>query len=184
MTPLARRSVRLGLHLGLSHHPLCSEFRSDVVRLGRVHVCSGCLATWPVFALVFPLALMARLDGASAWALLAAGLAVGLPQMATYRWRLSRLERAAAKAVGGAGLAMALTGVLAAGWPVVALVAVLAVGMLASLALQLLRLRSILATCDACPFRRDWATCPGFQGAPAVAMAPSVGPGPASLLAR
>lgn len=182
MTPLARRSVRLGLHLGLAHHPLCTEFRTDVVRLGRLHACSGCLATWPAFAVAFPLALLARLDGAPAWSLLAAGLVLGLPQMASYRWRLSRLERAAAKAVGGVGLALALAGALAAGWPAVALVAVLALGMLASLALQVVRFRSILATCDACPFKRDWETCPGFDGAPVTAVAPQTVP--VSLLVR
>ena len=182
MTPLARRSVRLGLHLGLAHHPLCSEFRTDVVRLGRLHVCSGCLATWPVFLLALPLTLMARLDGASGWALLWAGLVLGLPQMASYRWRLSRLERAAAKAVGGVGLAMVVTGVLASGWPGVVLVAVLAAGMLASFGLQLIRLRSILATCDACPFKREWETCPGFTGAPPSTAGPQAVP--VSLLAR
>ncbi|HUR25079.1 MAG TPA: hypothetical protein VM327_03575 [Candidatus Thermoplasmatota archaeon] len=147
-----------------------------------MHVCSGCLATWPVFALAFPLTLAARLDGASGWGLLTAGLVLGLPQMATYSWRRSRLERAGAKAIGGAGLALAVTGVLAAGWPGLALVAVIALGMLASLALQVVRLRSILATCDACPFKRDWEACPGFTGAPP----PTAGPQavPVSLLAR
>ena len=182
MTPLARRSVRLGLHLGLAHHPLCTEFRTDVVRIGRVHVCSGCLATWPAFALAFPFAVLALKDGAPALALLLAGLALGLPQMATYRWRMSRRERAAAKAVGGVGLAMVVAGALAAGWPVVALATVLAAGMLASLALQVVRLRSILATCDACPFKRDWEACPGFDGTPPPAVAPAAVP--VSLLAR
>ena len=182
MTPLARRAVRLGLHLGLAHHPLCTEFRTDVVRVGRLHVCSGCLATWPVFVLALPLALLARLDGAPGLALAAAGLVLGMPQMATYRWRMSRLERAAAKAVGGVGLAMALAGVLTVGWPLVAVVGVLTVGVLASLALQVVRLRSILATCDACPFKRDWDACPGFQPPVSPPEGPSVGP--ASLLVR
>lgn len=182
MTPLTRRSVRLGLHLGLAHHPLCSEFRSDVVRLGRVHLCSGCLATWPAFAIAMPLALLARFDGAAPLGLVAAGLALGLPQMASYRWRLSRLERAAAKAVGGVGLAMALAGVVTAGWPMGAVVALLAAGALASVALQVVRLRAILATCDACPFRRDWEACPGFDGAPKPAAGPRAVP--VSLLVR
>jgi hypothetical protein len=182
LTPQARRAVRVGLHLGLAHHPLCTEFRTDLVRFGRLHVCSGCLATWPVFVLAFPLGLLARLEGAPALALAAAGLALGLPQMATYRWRMSRLERAAAKAVGGVGLAMVLAGILTAGWPTVAVVAVLTAGVLASLGLQVIRLRSILATCDACPFRRDWDACPGFQPPAAPPEGPAVGP--ASLLVR
>jgi hypothetical protein len=152
-----------------------------MVRVGRLHVCSGCLATWPAFLLAIPVALMVRMDGASAGALLSSGLVLGLPQMASYGWRLSRLERAAAKAVGGIGLALVVTGVLASGWPVLVLVAAVALGMLASLGLQAIRLRSILAVCDACPFKRDWETCPGFAAAPP----PTAGPQavPVSLLA-
>ena len=174
----AHPSIRLGLHLGLAHHPLCSRFRADVVHVGRAHLCSGCLATWPAFALVLPMALLARLQGAPAWALLAAGLVLGLPQMASYGWRRSRAERAAAKVVGGAGLALALTGLLGLGLPGPALLGVLIAGGAGSIALQGLRMRAILATCDACPFRRAWDRCPGFQAG----MPPTDPTAPAPLL--
>jgi hypothetical protein len=96
-------------------------------------------------------------------ALLAAGFAMGIPQLASYGWRGSRLERAGVKALGGVGLAGVVVGALTAGWPLWALVPTLTAGLLASVGLQAVRMRSILATCDACPFRRDWDSCPGFN---------------------
>jgi hypothetical protein len=177
----ARDAVRIGLHLGLAHHPLCSEFRSDVVRVGRVHLCSGCLVAWPSFLLSLPFAILWRLDGAPAWPLLAVGLALGAPQLASYLRRGSRAERATAKALGGSGLALVFTGLLGLGWPGFWLVGALSVGGVASLALQAVRLRAMLATCDACPFRRQWESCPGFNAGTG---APSPGvDGPVSLVA-
>jgi hypothetical protein len=184
VTPLVRRSIRLGLLLGLAHHPLCTEFRDDVVRVGRLHVCSGCVATWPTFLVTLPLALAWHLQGTSALAMLAAGLALGVPHLASYGWRGSRLERAGVKALGGVGLAGVVVGALTAGWPLWVLVVLLAAGLVASVGLQAVRMRSILATCDACPFKRDWDSCPGFNaGVLATRRDGEVGPDlPASLL--
>lgn len=165
------RPVRAGALLAVAHHPVCTSFRHDVVRLGGLPVCAGCLAMWPTFLVVLPLALQARLDGAPALAMLAAGAALALPQVALYvragptRPRRSRAERSVAKVVGGAGLAIALTGTLTSAWPLVAIVAAIGAGVVATLALQVVRLRTVLATCDACPYRRDWDACPGVVGA-------------------
>jgi hypothetical protein len=158
-----RQAIALGLRLGLAHHPLCTEFQTDFVPVGRLQVCSGCLATWPAFFATLPLALAWRLDGAAPLAMLAAGFAMGIPQLASYGWRGSRLQRAGVKALGGVGLAGVVVGAFTAGWPLWGLAAVLAVGLVACIALQWVRMRSILATCDACPFHRDWDSCPGFN---------------------
>ncbi|MHB1262435.1 MAG: hypothetical protein ACYC2H_12050 [Thermoplasmatota archaeon] len=184
VNPATRRAVKLGLLLGLAHHPLCTEFQSDVVQLGRIHACSGCLATWPVFLVAVPLIAAARLQGMPALPLLAAGLAMGVPQLASYGWRRSRAERAAAKALGGLGLACVAIGVLAAGWPPAVLLAVLAAGLVTSIGLQVIRMRTILATCGACPFKRAWDVCPGFNaGVAATRRDGDGGPDiPASLL--
>jgi hypothetical protein len=171
--------VRTGLLLSMAHHPLCTRFRHDVVRLAGLPVCSGCLATWPVFLLLLPVAVQARLHGAPALALLAVGVVLALPQVTAYRrrGRRSTSARTSAKVLGGAGLAAALAGALTAGWPLFAVVAAIGTGVLATAALQAVRLRGMLATCDACPYRRDWEACPGMVGA-----GPVLPEGPTSLL--
>ena len=171
----AGRPVRAGFLLAIAHHPVCTRFRHDVVRLGGLPVCAGCLATWPSFLVALPLAIQARLDGAPALALLAVGVALAVPQMTAYaRPRQSRAQRAAAKVLGGAALAVALAAVLTSGWPLWAAVTAIGAGVLATAALQAVRLRGMLAACDACPYRRDWEACPGFAGAgPALPGAPT-----------
>jgi hypothetical protein len=155
--------VALALRLAAAHHPLCTAFRSDVVRLGRLHVCGGCLATWPAFIAALPLAWLARTQGVPAWPLAAAGLALGLPHLASYAVRAPVPVRRAAKAVGGAGLALLVVGAATSGTGLPGLVALVLAGCAASLALQAVRLRAMLRTCAACPHRRDWGSCPGMD---------------------
>lgn len=162
------RPVRAGLLLSLAHHPVCSSFSQDVVRIAGLPVCAGCLATWPAFLAALPLAVLARLDGAPALALLALGATLALPQMTAYlrgRGRRSRAERTVAKVLGGAGLGTALAAVLTSGWPLGLAAAAIGLGVAVTGGLQLLRLRTVLATCDACPYKRDWEACPGMADA-------------------
>ena len=60
------------------------------------------------------------------------------------------------------------------GW---AAVLAIGAGLATLMALQVARLRQVLATCDACPYRRDWEACPGVVGA-----GPALAGGPTSLL--
>lgn len=152
-----RAWARTGLRVALAHHPLCSVFAHDVVRLGGVRVCSGCVAAAPAFAAGLVVALLLA---APAWPLLLLGLAMGAPHLATYRWRGRRGARFAAKAVGGAGLGLVFAALLQAplAWQALAF---LGMG-LSFAALQALRLRSIQRTCQACPWGARWAACPGF----------------------
>lgn len=146
----------------LAHHPLCATFANDRFHVRAWGVCSGCAVAGP--AMLLGLGVTAYLEAAQAMPALpvmAAALFLGLPQLATYMWRLSRLERGAAKALGGLGI-----GAVGASWlflphPWWAWLA--AGGFLVALgALQALRVRSLLRTCDQCPWRRDWDACPGF----------------------
>lgn len=98
------------------------------------------------------------------WPVLAAGVVLGLPQFTTYRVRWTRPVRFAIKVLGGAGLGLAVAGGLLLPWPLWAKGVAAVLVLLAFAGMQALRLRSVLATCRACPWRRDWSACPGFQG--------------------
>lgn len=161
-----RGEALVAVRLLLQHHPLCHWFAADRIHVAGVALCSGCVAAAPAagLGLAVGLALAIR-DPASAPALVAGGLTLGLPQLTTYLHRGGRAWRFAAKALGGTGLGAVLGAALflpvSNGW----LLAGAAGLALAFTALQALRLRSILATCDACPYARDWDACPGFRPA-------------------
>ncbi len=153
-----RAEAWVALKLAVRHHPLCDRFDSD--RFGPF--CSGCAMFVPAFVAASFVAATAWLGGASAWAMLLAAATLGLPQLLTLRWRFSRPLRAAIKVLGGFAVAGALFSllVLPVGWPVRG--ALLALMAAAFATLLVVRMRSILATCDACVWQRDWGRCPGF----------------------
>lgn len=159
-----RASGQAALALALQHHPLCGNFRADRFRLGRAAVCSGCamalpgvlaglaLGTWMVLGLWW-----------GPWPILAAGFTLGAPQALTYVWRFGRPVRAAVKALGGLGLGLAVAAWLFLDAPWSARITGAILLTLAFVALQAVRMRSILRTCRACPWRMDWDNCPGFR---------------------
>lgn len=172
MDPQTSRGVRAGIRLAFRHHPSCGWFAADVVGLGPVRICQGCLATWPLFVLSFFLALR-LLPTSWAWGACVLGLLAGVPQLVSYLWRAPRAWRVTTKLLGGSGLGLLIVGILllpvATPWKFAAYAAMGP----AFLALQAVRLRSILRTCAACPWKRDWEHCPGFLGHGVV---PDVGP--------
>ena len=159
----ASASVRVAWRLARAHHPLCRHFRSDVFRRAGGPWCRGCVLTWPLFLLTLfaapPLVLFTPL---APWQAVGVGFAMGVPQGMTFLRRFHAPARAYAKAVGGVGLGLVVgAGLLLpvpAAWKIAAAVGLL----LAFAALLALRMRSILRTCDACVWRRDWGRCPGF----------------------
>lgn len=161
--------VRVALRLLLEHHPLCSVFASDSVRLGAVAVCSGCLAAGPTALTAFAGAFALVFTGTSAPALFVAGGVLGLPQLTTYLHRGTRGWRAAVKILGGFGIGL----VTGSAWflPVPRWVLLVGATTVAAAfaALQAIRVRKILRTCDACSYRRDWDRCPGFNVAAGLA---------------
>lgn len=161
--------VRVAVRLLLEHHPLCSVFASDRIRVGGIALCSGCLAAGPPALLAFVAAVVLVLTGASATALFVAGGILGLPQLTTYLHRGGRPWRFAVKLLGGIGIGL----VTGAAWflpvPRWALVAGAVAVAIAFAALQAVRVRTILRTCDACSYKRDWDRCPGFNAKAALA---------------
>lgn len=155
-----RANVNVALRLALAHHPLCHWFQADRIQVGRIAVCSGCLATWPAFLILAPVAL--RLPVAPAL-LAATGILLATPQMASYIRRAGRAWRFTAKLLGGVGLALLVAGILRTPVPWSWRLGALAVVVVGFAVLQAIRLRSMLGTCDACPYRRDWESCPGFR---------------------
>ncbi len=160
-----RAEAWTAIRLALRHHPLCDRFDAD--RFGPI--CSGCAVFWPAFFVAGPAAASLWLQGTSAWVLLAVGVVVGLPQLPGLRWRFSRPTRAVIKGLGGLAVGAALFAVIVlpvSWWLRGGLLACMGLAFVAILAI---RMRSILATCNACVWKRDWGRCPGFGALDATA---------------
>lgn len=160
-----RQGIRLGLRLTTAHHPLCGWFQSDRYHVGKIQLCRGCVAAAPAFLLGFAIALFVFHHGlVYAFHVGLIGLLLGVPHGTTYLHRFPSAYRLFAKFAGGTGLGLLLAAVLVLPVPFWSRIVMLAGLAAAFLLLQGLRMRRILATCDACPWRRDWVNCPGFLG--------------------
>lgn len=161
MDASTRRAIRTAGRIVLAHHPSCSTFSSDMVIRGRV--CAGCAWTWPIFlgALAVLVVLHPRID---AWALLAGGIALGTPQVATIFVKTSTMARRAAKALGGLGLACAVWGTYQLPVPAGAKLGIVLAGLAAFGVLLGFRMARLMQVCRACPYRMDWENCAGMIG--------------------
>ncbi len=148
----------VALRLAIRHHPLCDRFDGD--RFGPV--CSGCAMFWPVFLIATPLAFVALRAGVDAPLLFGMAVLMGFPQVLGMRRRLGRAARATIKALGGVAVALAIPAILFLPLPLWARIGLLITMWLAFIGLLWLRAVSILKTCDACSWKRDWGRCPGF----------------------
>lgn len=154
--PLARRIDRLAWRAHafhrFAHHPLCDNYRNEVLRVGRrLRVCKGCV--FLAAGLLGGVAVGAWSQPPLGWG--AGGLLLALA-LGALSLRL-RLPKIVGRLFPGAGLGMALW----AGWPC-ALAAVLIVGLVGAL----YRRRGVeRSRCETCPERLR-SPCSGF--APAV----------------
>lgn len=156
--------VRLALRLATAHHPLCAWFQSDRYHLFGRSFCRGCTAAVPLFALgIITFITAIHFFPAGVAPLAVIGLSLGIPHGTTYLHRFAPAYRAGAKLLGGFGLGLLIPGILLAPVPLTYRIIVLAGLGVAFLLLQGLRMKRMLAICDACPWQRDWNRCPGFQ---------------------
>ena len=161
MKSVAIAAARLAGRLSRAHHPHCSYFERDVAT--RWRLCVGCLVMWPLF-LTTVIGIYPWLPDAEAGPLLAFGLAMGVPQVFTSFARRADWFRHGAKAVGGVGLGLAFWGWFLLPLPLAPKLWIFAAGLVGMAGLAGLRLRKIIVTCRACPYRMDWETCPGMLG--------------------
>ena len=169
-----RAHVAAALRLALAHHPLCDAFDADVHRAAAIpsgtaaprsalRVCRGCAAAVAGLLLGIPVGITALGLGADPLALAVASLVFGGPQAATYAWRFAPPVRSCAKVLGGMGVGILTVAALAGAWPWPWSAAGAGALAMAAVAGQLLRMRTILRTCDACPWARRWDACPGLR---------------------
>lgn len=144
-----------------AHGPLCRRFRSDTLRLGRLHLCRSCTILYAGFALALLLVLAFCGDGL--WPLLAVGsLLVPLVVLSEPRRysRFPRLLKDVLRLAAGVFLGL-LLGLLVTPWWWVTLAAI---GPLLVLHRVFARFRRRVKThdCDGCPELGCPGVCSGY----------------------
>lgn len=145
-----------------AHKPLCERFTHDVVRLGRLNLCRGCLALWSGVLGAGALA-FAGIPTAKTAALI---LTILLPTVAilshpSLHARWPRPVRDLLRASAGAAVPLALQA-LARGRPIEGLAAIGALGGVVALH-RMRRAPQRAAMCDGCPELDRPGICSGYR---------------------
>ena len=145
-----------------AHKPLCDRFTQDVVRIGRLNLCRGCLALWLGALGTGALALAGALTGGRATLILTILLpAVAVLSHPRLHAGWPRPVRDLLRASAGASAALALQ-VLLGGRPIEGLVALAALG--GVLALHRRRRAPLRAAmCDGCEEQHRAGVCSGYR---------------------
>lgn len=147
-----------------SHHPVCSFFQADVLRIGSTRVCIACFIGLPMIAVG---ALAARAFEPHLqlgwWVWLLIGLALALPQGLSFAGRVPTTRaQVLLKLSLGTGLGFVIFGLLATPLPFWGRIAALVVGMLGIQSFWVLRLHRLDRTCNRCPERPIRPRCTGL----------------------
>lgn len=141
-----------------SHHPLCSFFAEDTVRVGRVHVCIGCISQYPVAIATFGVLLL--FDAPHTAALIGAVVAGQVQWLSATGWTINRRRKTWVRVGTGFALGGFVYGLLQfSNW---VSVAILAAALLVASLTQYWKVRRLMRTCKRCVYQMDWARCPGF----------------------
>lgn len=141
-----------------SHHPLCSFFAEDTVKVGRANLCVGCISQYPAAVATFAVLLL--VDAPHTPALFAAVLGGQVQWASAAGWTSTRARKAWVRVGTGFALGAFVYGLLQfSNWVSVAILATALA--LASLT-QYWKIRRLLRTCKRCVYQMDWARCPGF----------------------
>jgi len=140
-----------------AHHPLCGAYRGEVVALGRLRLCKGCLLAG--------LGLALGLGGALAVPPLSLGAAAGLALLdAAWAWALARLRpgKALSRFLPGLLLGFAFAAALRTGRPW-GLALAAGVALVPVLFIRAYRRRGpFRAPCATCPERSLGTACSGY----------------------
>lgn len=146
-----------------AHHPLCTHYAVDVIRLGRLHLCRGCTAVYATAALAFPTLLIVGFPEQTWWrgAFVALALAVGLVSHPGLYARLPRPGKDLVRAA--LGLLIGAWGAsLCGGDPLFAALAALPLLGLHRFYGRLRSRQESHTRCLSCPEYREGTICSGF----------------------
>ena len=160
---ICRDFIRItGPHL-LSHHPHCRMYDRDVLRIGKIRLCSGCFIAYPTAIAVIVYGSVTGLSYQYPWYYyMISGIIVGLSQFISLFGRGERF-RHLIKFFLGLGIGLTTIGVFR--FPVHICLSILIFYLLVVLAgffanKRVLKIENI---CEKCKYKKDWYHCPGLK---------------------
>ena len=146
-----------------AHHPLCTRYAVDVVRLGRLRICRGCAAVYASALVALPPFILAALPARTSWRLevLAVAAVIATLSVPAVYARLPRLGKDLVRA--GLGLLIASwIASLVAGDPLLALATAPPLIILHRIYGRLRGRQESHTRCLSCPEFREGSICSGF----------------------
>lgn len=153
-----------------SHHPSCSFFKADTIRICSIDLCIGCFMSYPIALLIL------LLDFTFSWSeitpqvfwqgdiLLFAGLAIGSLQfISSFRGINNKMIKIIIKIALGVGIGFSVIGIFALPISLYIRVSILLTGMTLAVFFGSFRLYRVRSKCASCIFHGDWNNCYGFR---------------------
>ncbi|MEM3341470.1 MAG: hypothetical protein QW728_02130 [Thermoplasmata archaeon] len=148
----------------LSHHPLCSEFDTDVLIIGRIKLCTGCFISYPIAAGLILLKKLAGFPDVEWYVFFTAGAMLGiLNLLSTAGYTNTRTTKVFIKVALGIGLGWTFLGIIYAPLTTLLKAAVFIFATLAIFGLSLMRYFSIRRVCRRCRWKGDYKVCEGMK---------------------
>ncbi len=147
----------------LSHHPLCSTFKQDLLQVRGWKLCLGCAISYPL-AISIMIGSLWYPYGDWEWYELAIwGIPLGLVQLTSTigltKWRSLKIV---VKIILGIGIGLTVLAVLKLPFPLpIRTLVLISCAQLASIPAAL-RSKNIKKKCEECPYEARWDCCPGY----------------------
>ncbi|MFW3146688.1 MAG: hypothetical protein ACMUIE_07755 [Thermoplasmatota archaeon] len=156
--------LRTAIPYLLSHHPHCTKYRRDVLNIGRLKLCWGCIVTYPVAIAVVILILHFGTYKDYPWYLfILMGVAFGSFEFISLWRKGTGLRHRMIKIFLGIGIALVTVGIFMIPVHILLRLYFLFAGYTAAGAAMSLRLRGMEKKCKRCEWKGNWYQCPGFE---------------------
>ena len=151
--------------LRLAHHPLCSTYRTDVLKVGSHYLCLGCSVAYPLALILVALYLL--VPGVNAFPMVAwltLGLMGGSIQLLSLKgYTRTKATKIMVKLGLGLGLGAMTLFVFNLPGPIWYRMIVFVICLQGLSLMGAQREKVINGTCRECPYRGNWENCPGFH---------------------
>ncbi|WP_457558558.1 hypothetical protein [Candidatus Harpocratesius sp.] len=158
--------LRRNKYFLLAHHPKCSQFKDDTIKIKNTNVCIGCFVAIPTFFIVLIIGLSTSFfQNLATKSLVLIGIILSLGYiLGKFNFHRIKCLNIISKGLVGAGGAF-LVSIL---WrlpfsPFGRIIMVFVILQFAFLGHGILRAISIYFTCKKCKYKLNWRECPGMK---------------------
>ncbi|MFO8051982.1 MAG: hypothetical protein R6V01_09860 [Thermoplasmatota archaeon] len=158
------RYIRWAFPYLLSHHPHCRWYEKDVLHLGKVRLCWGCIVTYPVAIITLVMVLSLGLHHRYPWyVFILLGFAFGSFEFISLWRKGTGLRHRIIKFFLGIGISLATVGVFMIPIHILFRMYIFFTLFTAAGMLMSFRIIAMENKCKRCAWKGNWYQCPGFE---------------------